>query len=118
MPGCKPTQQTDDSTARKAKLVELEWERERLLEEEEKHAEEAEAHKQEAAAAQEQEVAAECERVCQQRHARAEAELEARRSASPETSRSRAGVSSSRCVVTSTSEFEPRRGLITELCLS
>jgi hypothetical protein len=50
MSGRKPMQQTGDSAARKAKLVELEWERERLLEEE-KRAEEAEAREREVAAA-------------------------------------------------------------------
>jgi hypothetical protein len=34
MPGCKGTQQTNNSTARKAKLAELEQEQEQLLEEE------------------------------------------------------------------------------------
>jgi hypothetical protein len=117
MSGRKPTQQTGDSVARKAKLAELEWERERLLVEE-KCSEEAEAHEWEAAAAREREAAAEREHVCQQRRARAEAELEARRSASPETSRSGAGASSSWCVVLSTSKFEDSGGLITELRLS
>jgi hypothetical protein len=105
----KPTQQTGDSAACKAKLAELEREREQLLEEE-KRAEEAEACEREAAAARECEAVAERKRVCQQRHAQAEAELEAQQSASPETSWSRAGASSSRCVVLSTSKFENTRG--------
>jgi hypothetical protein len=105
----KPMQQTGDSAARKAKLAELEREQERLLEEE-KCAEEAEACEREAAVAREREAAAECERVCQQWHAHVEAELEARRSVSLETSRSGAGASSSQCVVLSTSKFENTRG--------
>jgi hypothetical protein len=84
-------QQTSNSAARKAKLVELEWERERLLEEE-KCAEEAEACEWEAAVAREQEAAMEHEHICQQRRARAEAQLEAQRSTSPETSWSGAGL--------------------------
>jgi transposase len=74
MLGCKGMQQTDDSTACKAKLAELEREREQLLEEE-KRAEEAEACEREAAVAREWEVAVEHEHVPQQQHARAEAEL-------------------------------------------
>jgi hypothetical protein len=109
MSGRKPMQQTGDSAARKAKLAELERERERLLEEE-KCAEEVEAREWEAAATREREAAAERERVRQQRCARAEAELEAWWSASPETSRSGAGASSSRCVVLSTSKFEDTWG--------
>jgi hypothetical protein len=93
--------------AHKVKLAELERERERLLEEE-KHAEEAEACEWEVAAAREWEAAAECECVRQQWRARVEAELEARQSTLPETLQSRAGAS--RCIVSSTSEFENTRG--------
>jgi hypothetical protein len=97
-------QQTDDSAVCKMKLAELERERERLLEEE-KCVEEAEACEQEAAAAQEREAATEHKCVHQQRRTRAEAQLEAQRSVLPETSRSGVGVSSSQCVVTTTSEL-------------
>jgi hypothetical protein len=75
MSRCKPTQQTGNSAAHKAKLVELEQEREQLLKEE-KRVEEVEAHEREAPVAQEREAAMEREHVRQQRHARVEAELE------------------------------------------
>jgi hypothetical protein len=48
--------------------------------------------------------------ICQQQHAQAEAELEGWQSASPETSRSRAGASLSWCIVSSTSKFENTQG--------
>jgi hypothetical protein len=67
--------------------------------------EEAEACKQEVAAARDREAATERKRVRQQWCAQAEAELEARWSASLETSQSGAGVSSSRCIVMTTSDL-------------
>jgi hypothetical protein len=67
--------------------------------------EEAEACKQEVAAARDREAATERKHVRQQWCAQAEAELEARWSASLETSQSGAGVSSSRCIVMTTSDL-------------
>jgi hypothetical protein len=67
--------------------------------------EEAEAREWEVAAAREREVAVERKHVCQQRHAQVEAKLVAQWSVSLETLQSGAGVSSSQCIVMTTSEL-------------
>jgi colicin import membrane protein len=105
MPSRKNMKTPDDSATRRAKLAELDRERQQLLEEE-RQAEEAEAREREAAIRREREAAAVREREAEaarerarrQQRARAEVERSPRRSASPRVSQSGGSASTSRYV--------------------